>query len=233
MSNAYDEETFDGAAFEGLLDDTLDTDYLSFLDESETMYMCDTTVFSSEPTFDHAPSTQHKHPMEPRKVSYDNITMMDTEPEVQPKKRRRISRVTLEASDSEAASIANQLRPSYVPQDEQLMMKIKTGLQNLAACMERTQLSRRQVAMQRNIPLENEEQDHQSVTSDSISSPSPTHEDVLFDTAPLADSKDEEPSLYESFFSGTRNTLTVELEQSRKQLQMYMNQVGSQTTMCW
>ena len=81
--------------------------------------------------------------------------------------------------------------------------KYNAALEKLAQSMKRTEESRRQVLIQRELQLKASEEDMMS-------------------------GADRSKKLAQ-FFSGSRSTLTSGLEQSRKQLSMYMGQVNNQT----
>lgn len=107
--------------------------------------------------------------------------------------------------------------------------KYHTALASLAESMQRTELSRRQVMLQRSLltpsqRLALEEARHRQLqaiqTEALIPVQTPTSTRELSPTR---------SSIVNAFFAGSRGTLTNGLEQSRRQLRNYMSQVQNQT----
>lgn len=90
------------------------------------------------------------------------------------------------------------------------------SLERLAQSMKRTEESRRQVLMQRELLLKSAA-DESMMRRASAMAPS---------VRPLSPGRS---SIMTAFFSGSRGTLTNGLEHSRRQLRMYMNQINNQS----
>jgi len=102
--------------------------------------------------------------------------------------------------------------------------KYNEALQKLAESMQRTEETRRQVMLQRQImmPTQPQQRQAQAQTQPQVQQPSPP-------SPPGRSISPGRSSILNAFFSGSRCTLTNGLDQSRKQLSMYMTQMNQQT----
>jgi hypothetical protein len=107
--------------------------------------------------------------------------------------------------------------------------KYHTALASLAESMQRTELSRRQVMLQRSLltpsqRLALEEARHRQLQA--------IQTEALIPVQTPASTRELSPtrsSIVNAFFAGSRGTLTNGLEQSRRQLRNYVSQVQNQT----
>jgi hypothetical protein len=107
--------------------------------------------------------------------------------------------------------------------------KYHTALASLAKSMQRTELSRREVMLQRSLltssqRLALEEARHRQLQA--------IQTEALIPVQTPASSRELSPtrsSIVNAFFAGSRGTLTNGLEQSRRQLRNYMSQIQNQT----
>ena len=100
--------------------------------------------------------------------------------------------------------------------------KYNEALQKLAESMQRTEETRRQVMLQRQIMMPTQPQQRQVQTQPQVQQPSPP-------SPPGRSISPGRSSILNAFFTGSRCTLTNGLDQSRKQLSMYMTQMNQQT----
>jgi hypothetical protein len=116
----------------------------------------------------------------------------------------------------------------------------REALEHLAQTMKRTEESRRQVMLQRALLAQQQEQQRQAeeqvrqqaMALRRASEMNSTYFRPMFDTGNNINNGAVYQDSYSGaagFFSGSRATLTSGLEQSRRQLQMYMAQVNQQT----
>lgn len=114
-------------------------------------------------------------------------------------------------------------RPKALDEHAQFEAEYNEALQSLADSMQRTEVTRRQVMLQRQILMPMQQQQTQQVQQQVFPPPpSPQqHQDRSISPG--------RSSILNAFFSGSRCTLTNGLEQSRKQLNMYMTQMNQQT----
>lgn len=196
-----------------------------------------------------------KKPMKKRVVSCNEITGYDFSKcqEVagiinRPAKKRRVERrVTVDSigsSHQEASSLKQtlQMDMSMVLKHDQVLQALKsaaqnssstsTSLQKLAESMQRTELSRRQLAMHRGLPSQQQPHQQQSQQPLFPSAEQVQQYDALDTVAQKLQQNyraistelgNDKASMLSAFFNGKRSTLTNELEHSRRQLQMYGN----------
>lgn len=134
---------------------------------------------------------------------------------------------TAQTSPQVAADPLNSSSKSLLNPEEQA--KYHSALSSLAESMQRTELSRRQVMLQRSLLTPNqkvalEEARHRQLQAIQTEALIPVQTQTS--TRELSPTRS---SIVNAFFSGSRGTLTNGLEQSRRQLKNYMGQVQNQT----
>ena len=125
-----------------------------------------------------------------------------------------------------AADAPNICSNPLLKSDEQL--SYYSALEKLVQCMEQTQQTRRQVALQRSLLTPNqraalEEGRRRQLLAIQTEALIPVQTTSPRELSPTRS------SIMNAFFAGSRNTLTNGLEQSRRQLRNYMGQVQNQT----
>jgi hypothetical protein len=104
--------------------------------------------------------------------------------------------------------------------------KYNEALQKLADSMQRTEETRRQVMLQRQILMPMQQQGQVLAQTQRVYQPPPPSPEQVEGGRSISPGRS---SILNAFFSGSRCTLTNGLDQSRKQLSMYMTQINQQT----
>jgi hypothetical protein len=104
--------------------------------------------------------------------------------------------------------------------------KYNEALQKLADSMQRTEETRRQVMLQRQILMPMQQQGQVLAQIQRVHQPPPPSPEQVEGGRSISPGRS---SILNAFFSGSRCTLTNGLDQSRKQLSMYMTQINQQT----
>ncbi len=104
--------------------------------------------------------------------------------------------------------------------------KYNEALQKLADSMQRTEETRRQVILQRELLLPTQQQGQTIAQTQRMHHPPPPSLERVEGRLSISPGRS---SILNAFFSGSRCTLTNGLDQSRKQLSMYLTQINQQT----
>ena len=104
--------------------------------------------------------------------------------------------------------------------------KYNEALQKLADSMQRTEETRRQVMLQRQILIPMQQQGQVLAQTQRVYQRPPPSPEQVEGGRSISPGRS---SILNAFFSGSRCTLTNGLDQSRKQLSMYMTQINQQT----